>query len=144
MQLWLDKIIKKKTRKILQKLHSSFKSSLDLEATSNEEGAQSTQGQRHLKSTYMKCVNTLFRCTWRIFQWPGEMVDFGWPCDWWTGVVFIFAMSFVTTVVLILFGLYIVNSVYVIYNLFHVPTCQGGTRQCLKPHGIIDKKLEVS
>lgn len=53
-------------------------------------------------------------------------------------------MSFVTTVVLILFGLYIVNSVYVIYNLFHVPTCQGGTRQCLKPHGIIDKKLEIS
>ncbi|PFX24958.1 Cleft lip and palate transmembrane protein 1-like protein [Stylophora pistillata] len=53
-------------------------------------------------------------------------------------------MSFVTTVVLILFGLYIANSFYVIYHLFHIPSCQGGSRKCLQPHGIIDKELEIS
>lgn len=53
-------------------------------------------------------------------------------------------MSFVTTIVLILFGLYIANSIYVIYHLFHVPECKGSPRKCLQPHGIIDKKLEVS
>ena len=55
-----------------------------------------------------------------------------------------FTMSFVTTIVLILFGLYVANSVYVIYHLFHVPGCQGNSRKCLQPHGVIDKKLEVS
>ncbi|KAL9975359.1 hypothetical protein ACROYT_G012514 [Oculina patagonica] len=53
-------------------------------------------------------------------------------------------MSFVTTIVLILFGLYIANSIYVIYHLFHVPECKGSPRKCLQPHGIIDKKLEIS
>ena len=53
-------------------------------------------------------------------------------------------MSFVTTIVLILFGLYIANSIYVIYHLFHVPGCEGNARKCLRPHSIIDKKLEVS
>ena len=53
-------------------------------------------------------------------------------------------MSFVTTVVLILFGLYIANSLYVIYHLFHVPGCEGNARKCIRPHAIIDKKLEVS
>lgn len=53
-------------------------------------------------------------------------------------------MSFVTTVVLILFGLYVANSIYVIYHLFHVPGCDGNARKCLRPHAIIDKELEVS
>ena len=55
-----------------------------------------------------------------------------------------FTMSFVTTVVLILFGLYIANSIYVIYHLFHLPNCEGNAKKCLRPHAIIDKKLEVS
>ena len=53
-------------------------------------------------------------------------------------------MSFVTTIVLILFGLYIANSIYVIYHLFHVPGCEGNAKKCLRPHAIVDKKLEVS
>lgn len=53
-------------------------------------------------------------------------------------------MSLVTTIVLILFGLYIANSIFVIYHLFHVPSCKGTSRKCLQPHGIIDKKLEIS
>ena len=52
-------------------------------------------------------------------------------------------MSYVTTIVLILFGLYVANSIYVIYHLFHLPECQGGVGKCLRPDGVIDKKLEV-
>lgn len=61
-----------------------------------------------------------------------------------TGTTVSFTMSFVTTVVLILFGLYIANSIYVIYHLFHLPNCEGNGKKCLRPHAIIDKKLEVS
>lgn len=53
-------------------------------------------------------------------------------------------MSKITTIVFILFGLYVGNSVYVIYNLFHVPACHGNSRKCLRPHGVVDNKLEVS
>lgn len=53
-------------------------------------------------------------------------------------------MSKITTIVFILFGLYVANSVYVIYNLFHVPACHGNSRKCLRPHGVVDNKLEVS
>ena len=62
----------------------------------------------------------------------------------WNETTVDFTMSFVTTVVLILFGLYIANSIYVIYHLFHLPNCEGNAKKCLRPHAIIDKKLEVS
>ena len=52
-------------------------------------------------------------------------------------------MSYVTTIVLVLFGVYVANSIYVIYHLFHLPECQGGVRKCLRPDGVIDKELEV-
>ena len=53
-------------------------------------------------------------------------------------------MSYVTTIVLVLFGVYVANSIYVIYHLFHLPECQGGVRKCLRPDGVIDKELEIS
>ena len=52
-------------------------------------------------------------------------------------------MGYVTTIVLVLFGVYVANSIYVIYHLFHLPECQGGVRKCLRPDGVIDKELEV-
>lgn len=53
-------------------------------------------------------------------------------------------MSFVTTIVFILFGLYVANSVYVIYHLFHVPACHGNSGECLRAHSVVDNKLEIS
>ena len=50
----------------------------------------------------------------------------------------------VTTIVLILFGAYVLNSIYVIYQLFYMPACKGSAKKCLQPHSVIDKNLEVS
>ena len=49
-----------------------------------------------------------------------------------------------TTIILLAFFAYVLNSVYVIYQLFNVPSCKGNSRKCLPPHRLIDENLEVS
>ncbi|XP_032228354.2 cleft lip and palate transmembrane protein 1-like protein [Nematostella vectensis] len=49
-----------------------------------------------------------------------------------------------TTIALTVFGLYMLNSVYVVYNLFYVPSCRGNSRECLHPHSILGQNLELA
>ena len=49
-----------------------------------------------------------------------------------------------TTIILLAFFAYVLNSIYVIYQLFNVPSCKGNSRKCLPPHRLIDENLEVS
>ncbi|XP_031564751.1 cleft lip and palate transmembrane protein 1-like protein [Actinia tenebrosa] len=49
-----------------------------------------------------------------------------------------------TTIALVLFGLYVLNSLYVLYHFFYLPACTGGPKLCLYPHQTIDGPLEVA
>lgn len=49
-----------------------------------------------------------------------------------------------TSIALVLFGLYVLNSLYVLYHFFYIPVCAGGPNACLYPHQSIDGQLEVS
>lgn len=48
-----------------------------------------------------------------------------------------------TKIALTLFGLYILNSLYVLYHFFNVPECKGGSGKCLHPRST-GQQLEVS
>ena len=50
-----------------------------------------------------------------------------------------------TTIILVVFGAYVLHSVYVIYVIFKPPQCKGGLNKCITPYykNIVKEKFSV-
>ncbi|XP_028409930.1 cleft lip and palate transmembrane protein 1-like protein [Dendronephthya gigantea] len=51
-----------------------------------------------------------------------------------------------TTIVLVVFGAYVLHSVYIIYMIFKPPKCKGGLNKCITPYynNIVKEKFSIS